>query len=136
MKINLLSVILMSLAIIFMTSINIKPQEKIERKELGVATFGAIEINKVDAREITIAPLVKSGSHYHPGAVIGYVIEGAIFFQVDGEEPKTLKSGDSFYEPAGRKILHFDNKSKRSKAKFIAFYLLKDGQELIVMSDK
>ena len=53
-------------------------------------------------------------------------------FQVDGEPAKTLQQGDAFFEPANRKMLHFDNASQTDTATFIAFYLLGAGETRLI----
>lgn len=49
--------------------------------------------------EITIAPGAGSPPHRHPGPVVGYVLEGTYEFQVDDQPLRTLKPGDTFFEP-------------------------------------
>src|SRR2546423_1893697 len=39
--------------------------------------------------------------HTHPGEEFGYVIEGTFELTIDGKAPQVLKSGDSFFIPAG-----------------------------------
>jgi quercetin dioxygenase-like cupin family protein len=66
--------------------------------------------------------------------VTGYIAEGSVIFQVEGEAAKTLKAGDAFFEPANTRIVHFDNASATQPMAFIAFYLLgEDERELIRM---
>ena len=62
----------------------------------------------------------------------GYIVRGSVLFQVEGESPKTLRAGDAFFEPPGRKILHFDNPSSTEPMTFIAFYLLADEKEELI----
>ena len=41
-----------------------------------------------------------SPPHRHPGHhIFGYVIEGNYEFAIDGQTPRLLKAGDTFYEP-------------------------------------
>jgi len=41
-----------------------------------------------------------SPPHRHPGHhTFGYVIEGNYEFAIDGQPPRLLKTGDTFYEP-------------------------------------
>ena len=48
------------------------------------------------------APGASSPPHRHPGHhTFGYVIEGSYEFGINGEPPRTLKAGDTFYEPPG-----------------------------------
>ncbi len=48
------------------------------------------------------APGASSPPHRHPGHhTFGYVIQGSYEFAVNGEPPRTLKAGDTFYEAPG-----------------------------------
>ena len=76
-----------------------------------------------------------AGKHLHPCPVVGYIVSGKVLFQVDGEEKKILNSGEAFYEPKNKTILHFDNASAEEPLVFIAFYLKEAGEELIKMLD-
>jgi quercetin dioxygenase-like cupin family protein len=41
-----------------------------------------------------------SPPHRHPGHhTFGYVVEGTYEFAIDGQPPRLLKAGDTFYEP-------------------------------------
>jgi quercetin dioxygenase-like cupin family protein len=41
-----------------------------------------------------------SPAHRHPGHhTFGYVIEGSYEFAIDGQTPRLLKAGETFYEP-------------------------------------
>jgi quercetin dioxygenase-like cupin family protein len=112
------------------------PEPQILRKHLLTAVTGAREIGKVEIRQIDLAPGQKTGLHRHPCPVVGYVAEGVILFQTEGEEPRTLSAGNAFFEPADARILHFDNASPQEPVRFIAFYLLgNDDEKLIEMLD-
>jgi len=50
-----------------------------------------------------IVPGGASGPHTHPGIETGYVLEGEVLMQVDGQPDRTLKPGDSYMIPAGTK---------------------------------
>jgi quercetin dioxygenase-like cupin family protein len=39
--------------------------------------------------------------HRHPGPVFGYVTEGEILFELEGQPPRVLKVGDAVFEPGG-----------------------------------
>ena len=49
--------------------------------------------------EVTLAPGAGSPPHRHPGSVSGYVAEGTFAFAVGDGPVKTLKAGDTFFEP-------------------------------------
>jgi quercetin dioxygenase-like cupin family protein len=42
--------------------------------------------------------------HRHPGPVFGYVTQGEILFELEGQPPRVLKTGDSIFEPGGDTI--------------------------------
>src|SRR5271165_3852046 len=56
---------------------------------------------KVTTVEVTIEPGQSSPPHRHPGPVFGYVLEGEYEWAIDDQPAKTLKVGDTFYEPTG-----------------------------------
>jgi quercetin dioxygenase-like cupin family protein len=39
--------------------------------------------------------------HRHPGPIFGYVTQGEILFELEGEPPRVLKAGDAVFEPGG-----------------------------------
>ncbi len=51
--------------------------------------------------EVTLAPGQASAPHRHPGPVFGYVIEGEYEWAIDDHAARTLKAGETFYEPTG-----------------------------------
>ncbi|MBV9887517.1 MAG: cupin domain-containing protein [Acidobacteria bacterium] len=90
------------------------------------------KVGKVEIKEIVFQPGQKTGLHFHPCPVVGYIAEGTAVFHVEGSEEKTLRAGDAFFEPPNAKILRFDNASDKKGMKFIAFYLLDAGEEELI----
>ncbi len=39
--------------------------------------------------------------HRHPGPIFGYVTEGEILFELEGEPARVLRAGDALFEPGG-----------------------------------
>jgi len=109
------------------------PNTPIVRKPLLTAVIDHEKnVQRVEVKEIEFKPNQKTGLHLHPCPVIGYIVEGTITFQVEGQETQILKAGDAFYEPANTDILRFDAGDK--KAIFVVSYLLgKDDHEIIKM---
>jgi quercetin dioxygenase-like cupin family protein len=107
----------------------------ITRKPLLTAALGSLtSIDRVEVKQIDLAPGQATGLHRHPCSVVGYIVAGAINFQIDGHPMQCLHSGEAFYEPRDVRITHFDNASTTDHATFIAFYLLGAGEhELIEM---
>jgi len=54
---------------------------------------------KATTVEVTLEPGQASAPHRHPGPVFGYVVEGEYEWAIDDQAAKTLKAGDTFYEP-------------------------------------
>ena len=68
---------------------------------------------KVTVVEVTLKPGQAGEPHRHPGPVIGYVLEGEYEWAIDDQSAKTLKAGDTFYEPTG--CLHRVSKNPAAK---------------------
>jgi quercetin dioxygenase-like cupin family protein len=64
--------------------------------------------------EVTLEPGQASVPHRHPGPVFGYVIAGEYEWAIDDQPAKTLKAGDTFYEPTGclHRVSHNPGKTK------------------------
>ena len=122
-----------SLLVVTILTITAMAQQKVNRKALVKEEFRVRPFSKVQVMEITMELLQKAGLHKHPCPVFGYVAEGTLLFEVKGEEPKTIKKGEAFSEPAGSLIVHFDNKSDTAPLKFIAYYLTNGEKDLVEM---
>jgi quercetin dioxygenase-like cupin family protein len=68
------------------------------------------------------APGSSSPAHRHPGHhTFGYVIEGTYEFAINGQQPRMLKAGDTFYEPPGAIHSTSRNPSADQRLKIIVF---------------
>ncbi len=65
-----------------------------------------------------------SGPHRHSGPVFGYVIEGEILFELEGQRPYPIKAGEAFWEP-GFEVVHYQAANLRTDiaSKFVVFML-------------
>ena len=61
--------------------------------------------------ELKIPPGGSGTHHRHPGAVLGYVMEGQLRFAINNEPEQVLPMGRTFFEPAG--ALHTTTGSAR-----------------------
>ena len=104
----------------------------VRQRLLAGAIDGEARVERVEVARIELAPGQEAGLHLHPCPVVGYVVSGAIRFQVAGESQVALSAGDAFFEPANVEIAHFDNASDDVAATFIAFYLLPPGEERLI----
>ncbi|WP_158638027.1 cupin domain-containing protein [Sphingomonas ginsenosidivorax] len=80
-------------------------------------------VRLVRGAHIRFAPGQPTGLHLHPASTVGVVTEGSFVFQPEGERRRILHVGDSFFEPARHRILHFDNVSRTRSAAITLFYL-------------
>lgn len=94
--------------------------------------FDARPVSQVEIGDFHFLPGQLAPKHTHVAPVFGYVSKGSIYYQVEGQEPVILKTGDAFYEPVGPNILHFDNASKTEEAVFTDFNFEREGEPFIV----
>lgn len=94
--------------------------------------FDKRDVVKIEAGDFHFVPGQVAPIHTHDAPAIGYVSKGDILYQVEGEKPKLLREGDAFYEPAGPRILRFDNASATEEAIFIDFNLQQKNEPFIV----
>jgi quercetin dioxygenase-like cupin family protein len=80
-------------------------------------------VKLVRGARIRFAPRQPTGLHRHPISVAGVNTAGSFIFKREGEPEKVIKTGDSFFEPAGVTTERFDNASDTEPAELIAFYL-------------
>lgn len=107
---------------------------KIQRKELQNILLGQ-HLQKIETQEITLQKAQEAPKHFHPCPVIGIIMSGEIIFEIAGQEPKILKSGETFYETKNTLILKFNNNSNTAEARFIAIYLKADEEKSIEFSE-
>src|SRR3954452_24460725 len=81
---------------------------------------------KVSITEVTYPPGGFSHPHSHSCPVVGYVLEGALRFQVEGEPERTFTAGKTFYEGPNKVHQVSANASETKRAKFIAYFICDD----------
>ncbi|MES2604568.1 MAG: cupin domain-containing protein [Pseudomonadota bacterium] len=72
------------------------------------------------------------GGHRHPGMVLGYVIEGAYNFAINGEAPRVIKAGETFFEEAGALHSGSGSADPAKPAHLLAFMIVPTGQPLVL----
>ncbi|MEN4473936.1 cupin domain-containing protein [Mycolicibacterium cosmeticum] len=75
--------------------------------------------------------------HRHPGGpAFGYVLEGEILFELEGEAPRVLKAGEAFWEPGGD-LIHYQDANNRSDIplRFLVTMVCTPGQPMVVLVD-
>jgi quercetin dioxygenase-like cupin family protein len=86
--------------------------EKLDGKEAHVTVV-----------EVMMEPGQGSLPHRHPGPVFGYVLEGDYEFGLDDQPTKTLKAGQTFYEPTGALHRVSRNPSDKTRTRVLAVLL-------------
>ena len=111
----------------------------------GVKTLSQKDITeKIDGREtkattveVTLGPGEASAPHRHPGPAFGYVLEGEYEWAIDDNPAKTLKVGDTFYEPTGCLHRVSRNPSKKGKTRVLAVVLHpRDARQITIPEPK
>lgn len=72
--------------------------------------------------EVTYPPAGSSLPHRHPCPVIGYVVQGNLRTQVEGEPSAVYRAGETFYEETGAVHLVSANASEESPVRFLAVF--------------
>jgi quercetin dioxygenase-like cupin family protein len=78
---------------------------------------------EIIVKRIELKPGAAAPPHMHPGMVTGYVETGTLEFQIKGEALKTLKAGDTFFEPPGSHHIVARNPDPAAKTVVIAFVI-------------
>jgi quercetin dioxygenase-like cupin family protein len=76
--------------------------------------------------------------HRHPsGPAFGYMLEGEMLFELEGEAPRVIKAGEAFWEPGGD-IIHYSDANNRSDIplKFLVTMVCTPGTPMLVVVDE
>ncbi|WP_078282803.1 cupin domain-containing protein [Mycobacteroides franklinii] len=95
-----------------------------------------------DAEAMTVVVEWPAGSpgappHRHPGGpAFGYVLEGEMLFELEGEAPRVVKAGEAFWEPGGD-VIHYSDANHRTdiRLRFVVTMMCRPGQEMLVLVD-
>ncbi|MCA2321653.1 cupin domain-containing protein [Mycobacterium intracellulare] len=74
--------------------------------------------------------------HRHGGPVFGYVLEGEMLFELEGEAPRVIKAGEAFWELGGD-VIHYSDANNRADAplRFLATMMCAPGQPMLTFVD-
>ena len=67
-----------------------------------------------------------AGKHTHPGEEFGYIVEGTLELQIEGQPARTVKAGEAFFVPAG--VVHDGKNVGSGPAKVLATYVVEKGK--------
>ncbi|MGV0790269.1 cupin domain-containing protein [Mycolicibacterium sp. XJ1819] len=75
--------------------------------------------------------------HRHAGPAFGYVLEGEMLFELEGEPPRVVKAGETFWEPGGD-VIHYQDGNNRDdvNVRFLVTMLCDPGQPMLTLVDE
>ena len=74
--------------------------------------------------------------HRHSGPVFGYMLEGEMIFELEGEPEQVIRAGEAFWEPGGD-VIHYQaaNNLTDQWSRFVVVMLCVPGQPMLVYVD-
>jgi quercetin dioxygenase-like cupin family protein len=76
--------------------------------------------------------------HRHPGGpAFGYVLEGEMLFELEGEAPRVISAGEAFWEPGGD-VIHYSDANNRDDVplRFLVVMVCTPGVDMFVLVDE
>jgi quercetin dioxygenase-like cupin family protein len=74
-----------------------------------------------------------SPPHRHTGPAFGYVLEGEMIFELEGESERVVRAGDTFWEPGGDVIHYQDgNNLADGQTRFVVTMFGVPGQPMLI----
>ena len=74
--------------------------------------------------------------HRHTGPAFGYVLEGEMLFELEGEPERVVRAGETFWEPGGDVIHYQDgNYSSDSPVRFVVTMMCAPGRPMLTLVD-
>jgi uncharacterized protein YbjT (DUF2867 family)/quercetin dioxygenase-like cupin family protein len=75
--------------------------------------------------------------HRHPGPAFGYVLEGEMVFELEGEPARVVRAGEAFWEPGGD-VIHYQDGNNRDDipVRFTVTMLCEPGQPMLTFVDE
>jgi len=92
------------------------------RQDLNVPGYETLLI------EVTIAAGGREGKHSHPGTLVGYILDGELTVELDGQPTRTFKAGESMLIEPGR--VHEGINKGRMPVKVLATFIVEKGKPL------
>lgn len=147
--------------IVMVSAPNRPPSEPVPSRRSPTESEAGQEQSQYDGREnaVTVLPVVRPplvperahavtvmvehppGSagtppHRHSGPVFGYVLEGEMLFELEGEAPRVVCAGEAFWEPGGD-VVHYSNANNRDDipCRFVATMFCAPGRPMLTLVD-
>jgi quercetin dioxygenase-like cupin family protein len=101
MKLVLASLIAIAVLSLNATADEPKPAAQAARNILEHHDQSGVPGKEIVIGTATLPPGSVIGYHTHPGDEAGYVLKGNLILKTQGQPDRTLKAGDSFFNPRG-----------------------------------
>ncbi|MET8953279.1 cupin domain-containing protein [Streptomyces sp. NPDC004393] len=74
--------------------------------------------------------------HRHSGPAFGYMLEGEMLFELEGEPERVIKAGETFWEPGGD-VIHYQDGNNRtdSWSRFLVTMVCVPGRPMLTLVD-
>jgi quercetin dioxygenase-like cupin family protein len=75
--------------------------------------------------------------HRHAGPAFGYMLDGEMLFELEGEPPRVIRAGEAFWEPGGD-VIHYSDANNRDdvKSRFVVTMLCVPGAPMLTLVDE
>jgi quercetin dioxygenase-like cupin family protein len=99
----------------------------LQRHDVSIAGREAVQTR------VEFAPGAVAPWHSHPGEELIYVPEGTLEFQIQGQDPVTLKTGDTYFIPIG--AVHMARNRETIRGVELATYIVEKGKPLLMRAE-
>ncbi len=74
--------------------------------------------------------------HRHSGPAFGYMLEGEMLFELEGEPERVIRAGEAFWEPGGD-LIHYQDGNNREdvRSRFTVTMLGEPGKPMLTLVD-
>jgi quercetin dioxygenase-like cupin family protein len=75
--------------------------------------------------------------HRHFGPVFGYILEGEMLFELEGEPERVLRAGEAFWEPGGD-VIHYQDGNNRADipSRFLVTMMCTPDKPMLTLVDE
>jgi quercetin dioxygenase-like cupin family protein len=75
--------------------------------------------------------------HRHSGPAFGYVLDGEMVFELEGEPARVVRAGEAFWEPGGD-VIHYQDGNNRDDipVRFAVTMLCEPGKPMLTLVDE
>jgi quercetin dioxygenase-like cupin family protein len=72
--------------------------------------------------------------HRHSGPVFGYMLEGEMTFELEGESERVIRAGEAFWEPGGD-VIHYQaaNHLPNARSRFVVVMIGIPGEPMLTI---